>query len=189
MRYRNYSLIILLIVLFGITSIGYGSPFSDSDLQTKRRDINPKKISSIYPPRSAKNINSSFSSLLPLSSLSFLKREYEFILFYESECRHCIEFAPILKRYAADVGVKVLAFGFGDTNKGLSIFANSTVVDQNTVAQFFGQDAKISTPALFIWNKRNGHVYPVASGMHTYEELALRMNELAPKILRKEAEL
>lgn len=117
-----------------------------------------------------------------------LNQEYEFILFYEPGCGHCIAFAPILKRYAEAAGIQVLAFVFDDTNKGTSLFTSSIVVDPSTVAQFFGQGAKISTPTLFIWNKRNGHVYPVASGTYTYEELNSRMNDLAPKILKKEAE-
>jgi thiol-disulfide isomerase/thioredoxin len=126
------------------------------------------------------------STINPIVHL--LNQEYEFIFFYESGCGYCIAFAPILKRYAAAAGIQILAFVFAGANKATSLFSSSTVVDQSTVAQFFGQGTKISTPTLFIWNKRNGHVYPVASGMHTYEELDSRMNDLAPKILRKEAE-
>jgi len=126
------------------------------------------------------------STINPIVHL--LNQEYEFIFFYESGCGYCIEFAPILKKYAGAAGIKVIAFALGDENKAQPLFANSTLVDQNTVAQFFGQGVKISTPTLFIWNKRNGHVYPVARGMHTYEELDFRMNELAPKILKKELE-
>jgi thiol-disulfide isomerase/thioredoxin len=123
------------------------------------------------------------------SSVYLLRREYEWILFYEPECKFCIDFAPILKKYANNTDIKVIAFTLSDFGRAAPLFINTVQIDQRTVEQFFGQGTKISTPMLFIWNKTNGHVYPVASGMHTYEELAMRMNELAPKMLKNEREL
>jgi len=164
--------------MLGITTLCNGSPIAGSNTQVKA-DVNNKKPYSTYQQKNSRANN---------LSLSFLSKEYEFIFFYESGCGYCIDFAPILKKYADAAGIKVIAFALGGENKAQPLFVNSTAVDQNTVAQFFGQGVKISTPTLFIWNKRNGHVYPVARGMHTYEELDFRMNELAPKILKKELE-
>jgi thiol-disulfide isomerase/thioredoxin len=177
MQKKKYFLLCLLAVFLGIAATCKAN-IASSNSQVKTSSHN-KKLYRIYSQK-----NPRVGGL----SISSLGREYEFILFYEPECGHCIAFAPILKRYAAAAGIQVLAFVFAGANKATSLFASSTVVDQSTVAQFFGQGTKISTPTLFIWNKRNGHVYPVASGMHTYEELDSRMNDLAPKILRKEAE-
>lgn len=113
-----------------------------------------------------------------------LKRDYEFIFFYSTNCPHCLIFDPVLKLYSDNSGIPVKAFVFGGVL--LPSFPDSTVLSQEIVDQFFGRGAMIGVPALFILNKRNLHAYPVSRGALTDLELAVRMNELTPKILQNE---
>lgn len=122
-------------------------------------------------------------------SVSRLKKDYEFIIFYEADCKYCIAFALILKQYSVNTGIRIIGFMLGSIPDASPLFTDTSQVDQKTISQFFGEGARLSTPTLFIWNKNNGHVYPVVSGLHSYEELTDRMNELAPRIIQNERKL
>jgi type-F conjugative transfer system pilin assembly thiol-disulfide isomerase TrbB len=118
------------------------------------------------------------------SSVIALRRDYEFIFFYSTDCQYCMSFDPVLKQYSDNLGVLVKAFAIGE--RVSPSFPNSTVVTQEVVDRFFGGGAKLSVPTLFVLNKNNFHAYPVSSGLLTYSELNTRMNQLAPKILTNE---
>lgn len=118
------------------------------------------------------------------SSISALRRDYEFIFFYSADCQYCKKFNPVLKLYSDGSGISVKAFVIGGGTS--PYFTNSTVVTQKVIDQFFGKGSRVSVPTLFILNKSNLHVYPVSSGALTYLELSTRMNELVPKILQHE---
>ncbi len=119
-----------------------------------------------------------------------LRRNYEFVFFYSTSCRHCMKFEPVLKKYSDSTGIQVRAFVVGE---GKSVyFPNGTIVTQEIIEQFFGfsdsfkKGNSISVPTLFIINKNNLHAYPVSQGALTYSELYIRMNELIPKIIQHE---
>ena len=116
-----------------------------------------------------------------------LRNDYVFVLFYSTNCPHCISFAPVLKKYAYDCGISVKAFAVGQ--QAVSIFPDSVIVSQDTVNQFFGNGSELSVPTLFVLNKNNYHAYPVSKGALTYLELNNRMNNLAPKILNHEQKI
>jgi type-F conjugative transfer system pilin assembly thiol-disulfide isomerase TrbB len=118
------------------------------------------------------------------SSAIALRRDYEFIFFYSTDCQHCKSFDLVLKQYSDNLGISVKAFAIGE--RVSPSFPNSIPVAQKVVDQFFGKGSQISVPALFILNKNNFHAYPVSSGSLTYSELNTRMNQLAPKILTNE---
>lgn len=131
-----------------------------------------------------------------------LSRDYEFVFFYSTTCRHCMKFEPILEKYSNNTGIKVRVFVVGEGKS--DYFPNSTIVTQEIIEQFFGsfnssnssgssdfsdsfkKDSSISVPTLFIINKNNLHAYPVSHGALTYSELYIRMNELIPKIIQDE---
>lgn len=121
------------------------------------------------------------------SSIAMLKNDYVFVLFYSTNCPHCISFAPVLKKYAYDCGIPVKAFAVGQ--QAAAIFPSSVIVSQDTVNQFFGSGSELSVPTLFMFNRHNYHAYPVSKGSLTYLELNRRCNDLAPKILNHEQQI
>jgi thiol-disulfide isomerase/thioredoxin len=106
-----------------------------------------------------------------------------FVLFYRESCPHCRRFVPILKQYSHDSGIYIAPLTFDAASP---LLPGSILVKPNIVKEYFGSNARISVPVLFIANVAKGQVYPVASGELSYAELASRMNELAPKILQVE---
>lgn len=129
-------------------------------------------------------ISSRYIDMAITREVILLSRNYEFIYFYSGDCQHCLSFNPVLKRYASKSGIAVKAFMFGD--KTVAYFAESVPVERVIVEQYFGKEASLAVPALFILNKDNYHVYPVSKGSLSYSELTARMNVLAPKIIRNE---
>jgi len=109
---------------------------------------------------------------------------YEFIFFYRSSCPYCRKFDPILKQYSVDTAIPVRAFTFDGI--ALPSFPDSIAVDKNTVGEYFGDNATVAVPALFLMNTINLHAYPVSSGGLSYMDLVMRMNALVPKILSVE---
>jgi hypothetical protein len=177
MRYRIHRYLVMLVLLLGVTN-GCNAYAAIHDNSLNRiRDASSKYIKTLPSKPKAR-----------ISSI-YLPKEYEFILFYESGCKHCLTFSPVLKKYSVNTGIKIISFILGEPNDAMPLFSDSTQVDQKTVELFFGKGAEISTPALFIWNKNNGHVYPVSRGMHTYFELEVRMDKLIPRMLKHEKDL
>lgn len=113
-----------------------------------------------------------------------LKNDYAFILFYRTSCPHCRKFDPTLKQFSINTNIPVKAF----TLDGgvLPSFPDSINITQDVVEQYFGKNANIAVPALFIMNIKSLHVYPVASGEMSYVDLVIRMNQLTPKMLQVE---
>ena len=109
---------------------------------------------------------------------------YEFVLFYSTICPHCIKFAPVIRQYSDKSGIPIQAFAVNG-NKS-HYFPNSIPLTQETIEQFFGKNASLALPSLFLLNKKNLHVYPVSQGALTYTELQLRMSKLIPKIVQFE---
>ena len=109
---------------------------------------------------------------------------YEFILFYSTTCPHCLKFAPTLRQYSDKSGIPIQAFAVNG-NKS-HYFPNSIPLTQETIEQFFGKNASLALPSLFLLNKKNLHAYPVSQGALTYTELQLRMSKLIPKTVQFE---
>ncbi|CAL7962375.1 exported hypothetical protein [Gammaproteobacteria bacterium] len=148
------------------------------------------------------NCSNNHNSEYGVSESKFqFNRDYEFIFFYSNSCQYCKSFAPVLKKYSNNFGIKVRSFVLGEkysTNANLasSYLSNNNVANQESniadheiVEQFFERTTNASVPALFVVNKNNLHVYPVSQGALTYLELVSRMNKLKPQILQYERSL
>jgi hypothetical protein len=183
----SYFLVLLLLSSVVVSTSVFADGVNGKD--TKNIQINRsntmfnKKRSVVREHPSSLQQQASQQNLID-SSVIALRRDYEFIFFYSTDCPHCTSFDQVLKQYSDNLGILVKAFAIGE--RVSPSFPNSTVVTQEVVNQFFGGGAKLSVPTLFILNKNNFHAYPVSSGSLAYSELNTRMNQLAPKILTNE---
>lgn len=98
-----------------------------------------------------------------------------FVLFYMSSCSHCRKFEPVLKQYADEHHIPVLAYTLD--GRKLPSFPNSVTPSREEVDKFFPYQ-KPSVPALFVMDSNKGAIYPVASGEASYDQLASRMSLL-----------
>ncbi|WP_419421570.1 type-F conjugative transfer system pilin assembly thiol-disulfide isomerase TrbB (plasmid) [Legionella sp. D16C41] len=101
------------------------------------------------------------------------------ILFYDSSCPHCQQFAPILKRWANHNQADVLPLSLD--NEPLPEFPNYAPATTEWINLAFGSNA-INYPALFVVNRKTSTLYPVGFGSMTEAELNDRMATLITKI-------
>ncbi|ARB92966.1 type-F conjugative transfer system pilin assembly thiol-disulfide isomerase TrbB [Legionella longbeachae] len=101
------------------------------------------------------------------------------ILFYGSLCPHCRQFAPIVKRWAEQIGAEVLPLSFD--NQSLPEFPHFLPATTEWVNAAF-QGSPINYPAVFIMNAKEKILYPVGFGSMSEEELHARMDAVIAKI-------
>jgi type-F conjugative transfer system pilin assembly thiol-disulfide isomerase TrbB len=101
------------------------------------------------------------------------------ILFYSSQCPHCRQFAPVLKKWANHHFAEVLPLSFD--NQPLPEFPQFLQATTEWVNVAFQGNA-INYPALFVVNPASNALYPVGFGSMTDYELNVRMKVLIPKI-------
>ena len=107
-------------------------------------------------------------------------KTHDVIFFFSSTCPHCHNQAPVLKQWARGLGAMIRAYSFD--GQSLPDFQKATLVPPSLVDVAF-QGQAIRYPALFVMNKRNGMLYPVAIGELSLSELNLRISTLLPKIM------
>jgi type-F conjugative transfer system pilin assembly thiol-disulfide isomerase TrbB len=101
------------------------------------------------------------------------------ILFYGSQCPHCRQFAPVLKRWANQRNAEVLPLSFD--NQPLPEFPKFLPATTEWVTAAF-QGSAINYPALFLVNPATKVLYPVGFGEMTDSELSARMELLIVKV-------
>lgn len=101
------------------------------------------------------------------------------ILFYGSQCPHCRQFAPILKRWAEQIGAEILPLSFD--NQPLPEFPHFVPATTQWVNAAF-QGSPLNYPAVFIMNAKEKTLYPVGFGSMSEDELHARMNAVIAKI-------
>lgn len=97
------------------------------------------------------------------------------ILFYTSSCPHCQRFVPLVRQYAVNHDLSVLAY----TLDGVSLpeFPDSVTPTQAEIRQFFAKKAPV-VPVLFWMDTGSQHILPVLQGEATYSQLTSRMQQL-----------
>ncbi len=156
--------------------------------------IEPRFFTNIKnQPNNQKSVPKSISNNYGSNKHQFSK-DYEFILFYSYDCVHCKNFIPVLKQYSDNAGIKTKGIVIGGdllnqaTKHFPSFFdpSDKSIIKQEVIERFFGDNKNVIIPTLFILNKRTLHIYPVSQGALTCSELVRRMDVLVPKILNKE---
>lgn len=115
-----------------------------------------------------------------------LQSNYEFVLFFRSNCPHCHRFVPILKDFATYYGIKIIAYSTdGPDLDGL----HARKMTASEYKDYFLQGGfKAVVPALYLQNKHTDQAYPVLFGEAEPYQLAKRINELMQHIKTQQAE-
>jgi len=111
-------------------------------------------------------------------SLGFFST-HSLVFFYGSQCSHCQQFAPILKRWTKQHNVAVLPLSLD--NQPLPQFPRFLPASTQWINAAFGANP-IQYPAIFIVNPKTKALYAVGFGMMHEAQLHARMHALIPKI-------
>ena len=114
-------------------------------------------------------------SILMLVTMSVSAQPFAFVLFYMSNCPHCQRFDPVLKRYADENHIPVLAYTFN--GKSLPSFPNSFTPNQDEVRHFFGNKAPVA-PSLFLVNRDTQKIFTLLVGEANINQLNQRVLEV-----------
>jgi len=98
-----------------------------------------------------------------------------FVLFYLSSCIHCKRFEPVLKQYAKNHQMPVLAY----TLDGIALpgFPKSLSPNQEEINRFFPSHNLVA-PTLFLMDLDKHTIKPVLKGEASTYQLDNRMQQL-----------
>lgn len=98
-----------------------------------------------------------------------------FVLFYMASCSHCQRFDPILKRYAAQHGIPVLAYTLD--GRTLPSFPNSVIPNADEIRHFFPKGNPV-VPTLFLMDLTYHRIIPVLRGEASTAQLNRRLQRI-----------
>ena len=98
-----------------------------------------------------------------------------FILFYMKSCPHCRRFDPVLKEYAVNHHIPVLAYTLD--GRSLPSFPKSVLPTQSEMNRFF-PDRHPVVPTLFLMNLDQHKIIPVLQGEAKAYQLDRRMQQI-----------
>lgn len=97
------------------------------------------------------------------------------VLFYLASCPHCRRFAPIVKTYAMQHHMVVLAYRLHGVS--LPSFPDSVTPTPDEIAHFF-PEGNVIVPTLFLIDPQRQQIIRVLQGEATAEQLAQRIEEI-----------
>lgn len=115
--------------------------------------------------------------------LQALKKDYELIFIFQSNCPHCHRFAPLLKDFANHHEIPVKAYSMDGGR--LADFTSEKLSPNYFKLFFLNAGFKPMVPALFLLNTQIDEAYPVLFGEASAMQLAERMNSLIKRIGEK----
>lgn len=104
---------------------------------------------------------------------------FHLVLFYMHSCIHCQRFDPILKHYADQHTIKVLAYTLD--GKLLPSFPNSVYPTASEKSMYFPA-GNIMVPTVFLLDNQQKSIIPVLKGEATEQQLSERMRQVFQSI-------
>lgn len=105
-----------------------------------------------------------------------LSENYYFVFIYKGSCPHCHKFAPVLKDFASQFQVNVLAYSLD--NEPLTEFKGEPLTPELFQTFYVNGGYDPTVPALFLVNRHTLQAYAVLFGEAKDYELANRVNDL-----------
>jgi type-F conjugative transfer system pilin assembly thiol-disulfide isomerase TrbB len=101
-----------------------------------------------------------------------------FVLFYMASCPHCRNFDPVLRRYAEEHHIPVLAYTLD--KESLPSFPNSFTPSAEELLKFFPRNPPV-VPTLFLMDSDRHKIIPVSQGEASTQQLDERLNQIRGK--------
>ena len=100
----------------------------------------------------------------------------KFVLFYQGKQAGSIKLGEVVKRYADETGMTVLAYT--TDHRTLAAFPDSKIADQVVLTKYFGSSGAIKSPSLFL-AQFDSYATVITDHDISYLELVKRMNQRA----------
>lgn len=103
-------------------------------------------------------------------------QDWKLVLFMQSACQYCRQFAPVLKSLSQQTGLSV--FPISLDGKGDAEFPDVLPATPDVMVEFFQSGVPVATPTTFLTNVNTMETWPLLQGAAGDGEFRSRLNDV-----------
>ncbi|MDZ7320024.1 type-F conjugative transfer system pilin assembly thiol-disulfide isomerase TrbB [Kosakonia sacchari] len=103
-------------------------------------------------------------------------RDWKVVLFMQSTCQYCRQFAPVLKTFSQQTGLDV--FPVSLDGKGDAEFPDVLPATPDVMVEYFQSGLPVATPTTFLTNVNTMETWPLLQGAAGSGEFRTRLDEV-----------
>ncbi|EHF3870247.1 type-F conjugative transfer system pilin assembly thiol-disulfide isomerase TrbB, partial [Salmonella enterica subsp. enterica serovar Newport] len=103
-------------------------------------------------------------------------QDWKVVLFMQSTCQYCRQFAPVLKAFSQQTGLDV--FPISLDGKGDAEFPDVLPATPDVMVEYFQSGLPVATPTTFLTNVNTMETWPLLQGAAETGEFRSRLDEV-----------
>lgn len=112
-------------------------------------------------------------------------QDWKVVLFMQSTCQYCRQFAPVLKAFSQQTGLDV--FPISLDGKGDAEFPDVLPATPDVMVEYFQSGLPVATPTTFLTNVNTMETWPLLQGAAGPGEFRSRLNEVLRMALDRQS--
>ncbi|EAN5345585.1 type-F conjugative transfer system pilin assembly thiol-disulfide isomerase TrbB [Klebsiella oxytoca] len=112
-------------------------------------------------------------------------QDWKVVLFMQSTCQYCRQFAPVLKAFSRQTGLDV--FPVSLDGKGDAEFPDVLPATPDVMVEYFQSGLPVATPTTFLTNVNTMETWPLLQGAAGAGEFRTRLDEVLRMALDRQA--
>lgn len=112
-------------------------------------------------------------------------QDWKVVLFMQSTCQYCRQFAPVLKTFSQQTGLDV--FPISLDGKGDAEFPDVLPATPDVMVEYFQSGLPVATPTTFLTNVNTMETWPLLQGAAETGEFRNRLNEVLRMALDRQS--
>ncbi|MCT7025162.1 type-F conjugative transfer system pilin assembly thiol-disulfide isomerase TrbB [Salmonella enterica subsp. enterica serovar Minnesota] len=112
-------------------------------------------------------------------------QDWKVVLFMQSTCPYCRQFAPVLKAFSQQTGLDV--FPISLDGKGDAEFPDVLPATPDVMVEYFQSGLPVATPTTFLTNVNTMETWPLLQGAAEAGEFRSRLNEVLRMALDRQS--
>ncbi|MFJ3458617.1 type-F conjugative transfer system pilin assembly thiol-disulfide isomerase TrbB [Scandinavium goeteborgense] len=112
-------------------------------------------------------------------------QDWKVVLFMQSTCQYCRQFAPVLKAFSRQTGLDV--FPVSLDGKGDAEFPDVLPATPDVMVEYFQSGLPVATPTTFLTNVNTMETWPLLQGAAEAGEFRNRLNDVLRMALDRQS--
>ncbi|MDE9691001.1 type-F conjugative transfer system pilin assembly thiol-disulfide isomerase TrbB [Citrobacter portucalensis] len=143
----------------------------------------PESEATTTTDRAAQNTSPVWYSLSDGRKINL--QDWKVVLFMQSTCQYCRQFAPVLKAFSQQTGLDV--FPISLDGKGDAEFPDVLPATPDVMVEYFQSGLPVATPTTFLTNVNTMETWPLLQGAAEAGEFRSRLNEVLRMALDRQS--
>ncbi|EEO2502416.1 type-F conjugative transfer system pilin assembly thiol-disulfide isomerase TrbB [Salmonella enterica] len=143
----------------------------------------PENEAATTTDRAAQNTSPVWYSLSDSRKVNL--QDWKVVLFMQSTCQYCRQFAPVLKAFSQKTGFDV--FPISLDGKGDAEFPDVLPATPDVMVEYFQSGLPVATPTTFLTNVNTMETWPLLQGAAGAGEFRVRLDEVLRMALDRQA--